>query len=137
MAAYPYSLKLLWSPIVDSCFSARMGRRKSWIVPVQLVTASMLVLCAGWINTLFEAADVASLTALFTVFVFLSATQDIAVDGWALTLLKPANVGFASTCQTIGSVLGYFTSFTVFLALNNGGLAIHQCHSLPAAWICA
>lgn len=36
LAAYPYSLKLFWSPIVDSCYSLRAGRRKSWIVPIQV-----------------------------------------------------------------------------------------------------
>jgi len=28
---------------------------------------------------------------------FLAATQDIAVDGWALTMLSRKNVGYAST----------------------------------------
>lgn len=44
---------------------------------------------------------------------------DVAVDGWALTLLSPENLGYASTCQTIGLNTGYFASFTVFLALNS------------------
>jgi len=45
--------------------------------------------------------------------------QDIAVDGWALTLLRPEHIEYASTCQTLGMNIGYFTSFTAFLALNN------------------
>jgi len=45
--------------------------------------------------------------------------QDIAVDGWALTLLSRRHVGYASTCQTVGMNLGYFTSITVFLAFND------------------
>jgi PAT family acetyl-CoA transporter-like MFS transporter 1 len=44
---------------------------------------------------------------------------DIAVDGWALTLLSPANLSYASTAQTIGLAVGYTMSFTVFLALNS------------------
>lgn len=44
---------------------------------------------------------------------------DIAVDGWALTLLSHQNLSYASTCQTIGLNTGYFASFTVFLALNS------------------
>lgn len=44
---------------------------------------------------------------------------DIAVDGWALTLLSQENLSFASTCQTIGLNTGFFASFTVFLALNS------------------
>ncbi|GAX76176.1 hypothetical protein CEUSTIGMA_g3620.t1 [Chlamydomonas eustigma] len=120
MAATPYSMKLLWSPIVDSCFSSNFGRRKSWIIPVQLITAAMLIFCSQHIESLYKAADVSNLTLLFTLFVFMAATQDIAVDGWALTLLSAPNVAYASTCQTIGTTLGYFTSFTVFLALNSG-----------------
>jgi len=40
-----------------------------------------------------ESADVASITALFFLLVLMAATQDIAVDGWALTLLARNNVG--------------------------------------------
>lgn len=32
VASYPYSFKLLWSPIVDSVYSLAFGRRKSWVV---------------------------------------------------------------------------------------------------------
>ena len=39
--------------------------------------------------------DVASLTAMFFLLNFLAATQDVAVDGWALTMLAPSNVGTA------------------------------------------
>lgn len=35
-AYWPFSIKLLWAPIVDSCFVARFGRRKTWLVPVQV-----------------------------------------------------------------------------------------------------
>ena len=31
--------------------------------------------------------------------------QDVAVDGWALTMLKPKNVGYASTCNSVGQVI--------------------------------
>jgi PAT family acetyl-CoA transporter-like MFS transporter 1 len=75
LASYPYSLKLLWSPIVDSLYSRRLGRRKSWIVPIQLLTAYLLIACADWIQNLYELADVGTLTWLFAVVVFLMATQ--------------------------------------------------------------
>eukprot|EP00878_Enallax_costatus_P023000 GHUV01024444.1.p1 GENE.GHUV01024444.1~~GHUV01024444.1.p1 ORF type:complete len:287 (+),score=81.65 GHUV01024444.1:243-1103(+) len=119
MASYPYSFKLLWSPIVDSCYSAAFGRRKSWIVPVQLASAALLIVCGGWIQQQYEAGAVTPLTVLFFFFVLLAATQDIAVDGWALTLLPPRHIEYASTCQTLGMNTGYFTSFTIFLALSN------------------
>lgn len=59
-----------------------------------------------------------TLTALFTALIFLAATQDIAVDGWALELLTGPDAGLASTCQSLGMSLGWFLSYTAFTALN-------------------
>ena len=52
--------------------------------------------------------DVLTLTGMFFFLNFLAATQDIAVDGWALTMLKRHNVGHASTCNSVGQTAGYF-----------------------------
>lgn len=51
LASYPYSMKLLWSPIVDAVYSRRFGRRKSWIVPIQ-ATSGLLLL---WLGSHIEA----------------------------------------------------------------------------------
>lgn len=32
----PYSLKLLWAPMVDAAYSRRIGKRKSWLIPVEI-----------------------------------------------------------------------------------------------------
>lgn len=45
-----------------------------------------------------QAADVVGITSLFFVAVLLAATQDIAVDGWALTLLSKRNIGCVWMC---------------------------------------
>ena len=36
LLALPWALKFLWAPAVDRCSIPRLGRRKSWIVPLQL-----------------------------------------------------------------------------------------------------
>ena len=42
---WPFSLKLLWAPIVDSVYLKSFGRRKTWLVPTQyLIGIFMLVL---------------------------------------------------------------------------------------------
>lgn len=99
---WPFSVKLLWAPIVDSLYLHRFGRRKSWLVPVQfLIGAFMLGLSPfipqllgeeelggepGKVNT--APVHVIPLTVIFFALNFLAATQDIAVDGWALTMLS-------------------------------------------------
>ncbi|KAJ1810212.1 hypothetical protein LPJ75_004250, partial [Coemansia sp. RSA 2598] len=52
LAGYPYSLKLFWSPIVDSLYDRKFGRRKSWIVPIQLVLALMFWWMGAHIDSL-------------------------------------------------------------------------------------
>lgn len=32
LASYPFSLKFLWSPLVDTKYVASIGRRKTWVV---------------------------------------------------------------------------------------------------------
>eukprot|EP01104_Vermistella_antarctica_P004220 TRINITY_DN14711_c0_g1_i1.p1 TRINITY_DN14711_c0_g1~~TRINITY_DN14711_c0_g1_i1.p1 ORF type:complete len:645 (+),score=92.82 TRINITY_DN14711_c0_g1_i1:352-2286(+) len=138
LVGYPYSLKLIWSPIVDSMYSRKFGRRKSWIVPIQF-TASILMFCISYVVESLDApsdantsvAAVWKLTLVFLALVTLIATQDIAVDGWALTMLSGPNVGYSSSCQTVGLNLGYFVSFTLFLALHSPEFANAHLRSEP------
>ncbi|KAF9103606.1 hypothetical protein BGX27_010500 [Mortierella sp. AM989] len=133
LAHYPYSMKFLWSPIVDAVYSKDLGRRKSWIVPIQLLTGFMFLWLGinidDWMSQ--EHISVGTLTAVFFVLIFFSATQDIAVDGWALTLLSKDNVSYASTAQTVGLNSGYFLSFTVFLAFNSPEFSNKYFRSIP------
>ncbi|CCG81312.1 SD08430p [Taphrina deformans PYCC 5710] len=121
LASYPYSLKLLWSPIVDAIYNTKLGRRKSWILPVQATVGVSLLYIANnvdhWVDT--ASTNLYTLTTFFFLLVLLCATQDIAVDGWALTLLSEENLSYASTAQTVGLNTGYFLSFTVFLAFQS------------------
>ncbi|OSX67878.1 hypothetical protein POSPLADRAFT_1176862 [Postia placenta MAD-698-R-SB12] len=125
LSSYPYSLKLLWSPIVDSVFIPSVGRRKSWIIPMQILVGTIMLVMSFYADKMMKdpAEYIHILTAAFTGLVFLSATQDIAVDGWALTLLSEENLPYASTSQTIGLNTGYLMSYTVFLALNSEAFA--------------
>ncbi|KAF8500426.1 acetyl-coenzyme A transporter 1-domain-containing protein [Russula emetica] len=118
---YPYSLKLLWSPIVDAWFFPTIGRRRSWIIPMQTILGSLMLWMSFNVQTLLDNAidHIYVLTVVFTLLVVIAATQDIAVDGWSLTLLSRENLPYASTCQTVGLTIGWLMSFTVFLALNS------------------
>lgn len=119
LAGYPYSLKLLWSPIVDQIYNPRIGRRKSWILPVQLFVGVLFFLLGGRIDGWIvpgRKVNFWRLNGYFLLLVTLCATLDVAVDGWALTLLPPDKIHYASTCQSVGVNIGLFISFTIFLA---------------------
>lgn len=122
--SWPFSLKLLWAPFVDSMYSERFGRRKSWLIPVQFICAALMVGGSYFIGELLGEGEgqkphVVYLTVFFFVLYFMMATQDIAVDGWALTMLSEKNVGHASTCNTVGQTLGFFVAYVGFLAFHD------------------
>jgi PAT family acetyl-CoA transporter-like MFS transporter 1 len=53
-AFWPFSLKLLWAPIVDSLFIEKIGRRKSWLVPIQYLLGIFMILFANYTRSLLE-----------------------------------------------------------------------------------
>ncbi|XP_064814648.1 acetyl-coenzyme A transporter 1-like [Oncorhynchus masou masou] len=121
---WPFSLKLLWAPLVDALYLSRFGRRKSWLVPTQYLLGLFMLYLSVTVDTLLKSdegrgPDVVTLTAVFFMLAFLAATQDIAVDGWALTMLSRENVGYASTCNSVGQTAGYFLGNVLFLALES------------------
>ncbi|XP_062438828.1 acetyl-coenzyme A transporter 1 [Rhea pennata] len=121
---WPFSLKLLWAPLVDAVYLRRFGRRKSWLVPTQYVLGLFMLYLSTRVDLLLgdgegRGPDVVALTVAFFLFEFLAATQDIAVDGWALTMLSRENVGYASTCNSVGQTAGYFLGNVLFLALES------------------
>ncbi|MBN3302847.1 acetyl-coenzyme A transporter 1 [Amia ocellicauda] len=121
---WPFSLKLLWAPLVDAMYIKTFGRRKSWLVPTQYLLGFFMLYLSTSVDSLLESdgtkgPDIFTLTAVFFMFEFLAATQDIAVDGWALTMLSRENVGYASTCNSVGQTAGYFLGNVLFLALES------------------
>ncbi|PNH63334.1 hypothetical protein VD0002_g5000 [Verticillium dahliae] len=137
LASYPYSLKLFWSPIVDAVWSPSFGRRKSWILPIQMLSGIGMLWLGSTVENMMATTGkpggptVWTFTGWWFFLVLMCATQDIAVDGWALTLLTPGNVSYASTAQTVGLTAGHFMSYTVFLAFNSKDFANRYFRSTP------
>lgn len=108
LASYPYSLKLLWSPIVDAVWSPTLGRRKSWILPIQTFSGLGMIYLGSRIKDMMVSAGandgsgVWAFTGWWFFLVFLCATQDIAVDG--MHTLRNV-VAILLTCVQAGRLL--------------------------------
>lgn len=106
-----WGLKFLWAPVVDRFGSARFGRRRSWIVPLQL----------GAIVGFVALAHVDVLRGLpvlmlgMAAVILLLATQDIAVDGLAVALLRPEERGLGNGVQVAAYRLGMIVSGGVLM----------------------
>ncbi|KAI6206495.1 hypothetical protein M3Y94_00918200 [Aphelenchoides besseyi] len=139
-AHWPFSLKLLWAPIVDSLYVKKIGRRKSWMVPCQYLIGIFLLVVSYYVAEILgtnngdgpKTPNVFLLMSIFLPLNFLAATQDIAVDGWALTMLSRKNVGYASTCNVVGQTVGFFMGNVVFLTLQSKDFANKWIRSVPS-----
>lgn len=84
-----------------------------------------------WLGSNGSEPNIGILTVLFFLLNFLAATQDIAVDGWALSMLKKENVGHASTCNSVGQTTGFFLSYVLFMALESSTFCNQYLRSIP------
>lgn len=98
----PWAFKFLWAPLVDRYFWPQLGRRRSWLIFTQLaVIAGLLLLAAMRIDYgLWPFV----LTALWIST--MAATQDIAIDGYAVEVYPATHYSLASTMQSAGIALG-------------------------------
>lgn len=53
-AFWPFSIKLLWAPLVDSLFCKKIGKRKSWLIPTQYLLGFSMIYFSQFINELIE-----------------------------------------------------------------------------------
>jgi MFS transporter, PAT family, beta-lactamase induction signal transducer AmpG len=103
--ALPWMLKFFIAPFVDRFGSPRIGRRKSWILPMQ---AGLSVTCAAAAFVPVPGALPVLLGLVFVMNLF-AATQDIAVDGFAADSLSAEELGFGNAAQVAGYKLGMIT----------------------------
>ena len=54
LAFWPFSMKLLWAPIVDAIYFKKFGRRKSWLIPLQFFIGSYLIFFSDYIKQLLD-----------------------------------------------------------------------------------
>jgi len=98
----PWALKWIAGPIVDTITVRRFGRRRFWIILMQL----------GMIATLLAAmpVDFARNLHLFTALIFVhnlfGATQDVAIDALAVNVLPEDERGRANGFMFGGAYLG-------------------------------
>jgi PAT family beta-lactamase induction signal transducer AmpG len=101
----PYSLKVLWSPLVH-----RFGNRRTWVMICMFGIAAVLVLLpsvdvagVGWIVFLL-------ILALTT----LSATQDVAIDSYSVSIVSREEEGAANGVRA--------SAYRVALVFVGGGM---------------
>ncbi len=113
LLALPWALKFLWAPLVDRYGAARWGLRRTWIVPLQLLTVVTLLV----LSCVEPTAQLEPMLLGVLVLNLLAATQDIATDGLAVTILGPTERGLGNGVQVAAYRLGMILCGGVLLIL--------------------
>ncbi len=123
-----YSVKFLWSPLIDRLSipvaTRLLGKRRSWMLAGQIGIAAGLV---GMALT-DPAVDLTRMAWLALLVAFSSATQDVSIDAWRIEAVDKRMQGpMAGAYQT-----GYRLAL---LASGAGALFIASDASWPAAYL--
>ena len=98
LVGLPYTLKFLWAPLMDRLVPPWLGRRRGWMLVMQLCVALGLVAMA--VTGPGQRPEILGVLAL--VVAFLSASLDIVFDAYRTDLLLRPERGFGAAVWVNG-----------------------------------
>jgi PAT family beta-lactamase induction signal transducer AmpG len=124
LSRLPYSTKFLWSPFIDRYTPPFLGRRRGWLLIIQICLALAI---AGL--GLAEPRQNLYWVAFAAVLVnFFSASQDIVVDAYRREDLPDAELGLGSSLYVYGYRIG-------MLLASGGGLILADQMSFQKVYL--
>ena len=112
-----YSLKFLWSPLVDKLplpfLSKRLGQRRAWLLLSQIA----IIVSLFALSQADPALSLRNVVLLAAVVAFSSATQDIAVDAYRAEILETSRLGAGAANIVLGYRTGMLSASTGVLVI--------------------
>jgi MFS family permease len=109
----PWSWKFLIGPVVDVVYSDRLGRRRGWIIAMQV----LMCLCLLAAYPVDFSAQLHLFTGVILVLNIFGAAQDVAIDALACGVLKEDERGLANGLMFAGAYSGQAVGGAVVLML--------------------
>ena len=124
LVGLPYTLKFLWSPILDRFSLPMFGRRRGWLLIFQVL---LMVAVAG-LGLSNPAANPWLLAGAAFLVTFFSASQDIVVDAYRREDLSDNELGLGSSLYVNGYRVG-------MLLAGSGGLILADHFSFQQVYL--
>ncbi len=118
LVGVPYSLKFLWSPLLDRFALPFLGRRRGWLIAIQV--GLLLAIACMSLQQPKQALQLLAINAV--AIAFFSATQDIVADAYRTDVLEQLEMGAGAAIF----VLGYRVALLV-----TGALALILADQIP------
>lgn len=132
----PYSLRFLWSPLVDRFGFTHKGHFRNWLLPVQCG----IMLCWLALSQIQPLSHFPSLFAVLLLFALMIGTQDLALDGLACTAFSSQERLTINTIQIASGMIGNLIGGGLVilyphLGWQNSLLILAALSALPIFWI--
>ncbi len=111
----PYSLKILWSPLLDRYTIPFLGRRRGWILIFQVLLAALFV----FLSFLDPSTSIGLVGVVAFMIAFSSASQDIVVDAYRTEVLQPDERGAGAATTVLGYRIAMLVSGALALMLSD------------------
>lgn len=98
LVGLPYSLKFLWSPLLDRYVPPILGRRRGWL----LVTQILLLIAIAVMSVHDPRTGLKALAVNAVLIAFFSASQDIAGDAYRTDVLTDRELGAGAAIWVLG-----------------------------------
>ena len=114
LVGLPYTLKFVWSPIMDRFSLPFLGRRRGWILVVQM--ALIFLIAAISVSSPMNAPLMVATLALMISFT--SASQDIVIDAYRTDVLHEKERGLGAAVYVTGYRVAMLVSGAMALILS-------------------
>jgi PAT family beta-lactamase induction signal transducer AmpG len=113
LVAWPYTVKFLWSPLMDRFVPPFLGRRRGWISVCQILLI-LSIIAMGF----SDPVHAPGITAVIAVFVaFFSASQDVVVDAYRTDVLEKDEIAPGASVYILGYRIATLVSGGIALIL--------------------
>jgi len=134
LVSLPYSLKFLWSPLLDRFVPPFLGRRRGWMALAQIALVAAILAVAVqmaaivYLDPQHRSLNLQLLALTALIIAFLSATQDIAIDAYRADVLDERELGAGASL----TILGYRVAL-----LLTGWIAFNLADRISWHWVYA
>ncbi|MFI5316607.1 MAG: AmpG family muropeptide MFS transporter [Myxococcota bacterium] len=128
LVGFAYTLKFVWSPVLDRVplpwLTERLGQRRAWLVAIAVPLAAAIA-ALGQTDPVADPWRTALIAALVA---FLSASQDVVIDAYRIELLRDDEQGAGAAATQWGYRVG-------MIASGAGALALAQALGWPRSYL--
>ncbi|MBE9056034.1 MFS transporter [Sphaerospermopsis sp. LEGE 08334] len=112
LVSLPYSLKFIWSPLIDRFSPPFLGGRRGWLFLTQI--GLVIAILAMALQQPTQNTQILMTLAITSfIIAFLSATQDIAGDAYRTEILNPLEFETGASLWVLGYRIALFIAFSL------------------------